>query len=280
VESAIEAANYPLALNKLSKLSNKYKGNAIVYYLTGYSLLKNGDNLEALEAFKKTFDTRKNYSVMVGDVDIANFLAGNSPTSDSPMFRGALRELDTIISKHGGGNIEERMRYHKALLLVLKKEYQKAISEIERLTENDIDSEYDAKALFKKGIIVAEYLQDEIEGLKIITDLINKYPDKGKTISKAMLWIAEYKIKRAGMFNNRVNSLEDFIKSWKGIKGFQEDIKEAVVQIESDRKMKRMYLSEAMQAINEIIKKYPESNSAERAEIILKNLDDLSEQNN
>lgn len=279
VESALESSNYPLAFKKLSKLGNKYKENAIVYYLTGYSFLKTGDTKDALEAFKKTFAIKKNYSVMIGDVDVANFLAGNSQESDSPMFRGALRELDTIISKHGGGDIEDRIRYHKALLLVLKKEYEKSISELQKIVKNNIDSEYDAEALFKIGTIVAENLQNENEGLKIITDLINKYTDKGKTTSRAMLWIAEYKIKKSEMFDNRAKSLEDFVKSWKGINGFQEDIKEAIVQIESDRKKKKMYLSEAMESINEIIEKYPESNSAKQAKIVLNNLNSVSEQN-
>jgi len=272
VESAIESKDYNRALTTLSQLAEKYKGDAIVHYLSGYCFLKKEDNEAALKAFKRTFDIRKNYSAMVGDVDVANFLAGNSLSAENPFFKGAMRELDTIVSKNSGGETEERIRYHKASLLLLKDKYDKAIDELEKIIENKVVSPYDAKAYLKIGEITAQYLQNEDKGLSIISALIDKYPNDRETLAESMIWIAEYKIKRANMLKKRIESLEDFIESWKGIKGFQEDIKEAVVQIGSDSKSRNKCIAEAKEYIDKINREYAGSNFAERTKMLLSGL--------
>ncbi|RMF93241.1 MAG: hypothetical protein D6734_10535 [Candidatus Schekmanbacteria bacterium] len=276
IEETINSSNYSLALNLLSNLEKRYNGNALLHYLKGYCYLKIGNDKKALDELKRTFEIRKNYSVMIGDVDMANFLAGNSNSSDSSFFKGAIRELDTIIRKNEGTEIEERIRYHKALIYLLKDEYEKSILELNKIVKNNIKSDYDAKALLKIGVITTENLQNEKEGLKIIRDAISAFPNNKDNLAEGLLWIAEYKIKRVEMLSNRIKSLEEFIDSWQGIKGFQEDIKEAVVQIGDDNKKKTKYTAEAEKDLNEVIQKFPGTNYSRRAEELLAKLNELN----
>jgi len=271
IEKTIGTGNYPLAILTLDKLTTQYPNDPIGYYLLGFSSLKNDDPSKALKAFRKTFEIKKNYSTMVGDIDVVNFLAGNSLSGGDTLFMAAMREIDTIFLKHKEGEVQDRIRYHKAMLLLLAKEYGKAVNELQQVMDNDFHSGYDSMAQLKIGIIKVDFLHQESEGLKEVEKVLTLYPGSEEA-PEAMFWLAEQRRKAAQMFGNRAESLEKFYNSWDNVKEFEAERKEAIAQARKDRARETESFRSAIEVLNDLIKRFPNSTLSSDATEVIKNM--------
>jgi len=264
VANLLNSRQYNSAISKLNELNNKYSDNARVYYYLGYSYLNRKDYNKALKNLQVALELKSNLRWVIGDTTLANFLAGNSTDSKDIFFKTAVKELEKIIDENRGKELADEIRYHLAVLFLIKKDYESSIKELQNVINEDPKSIFDAKAHMKIGDIYINFLDNPEKGIEEYRKVINEY-GKNEISAEASLRIAIFLKKRALMYKERYESLKRFLENWKGIKEMAQDIKLAELQSFDDLNRAKEFRLKAESSLKNIIKDYPDNIFQKRA---------------
>lgn len=269
----LNSHDYPLAVEKLSRLLEKYPDNAQVNYYLAFTYVKNEDPAQkALQHIDRALSINSRYDAVVGDSTMANFLAGNSDSTDDPYFRLALRELEKIIQLHPGTEISDRIQFHKAHYFLLKRNYERTIRELEKvIAAPPNDTEFDLQSRLEIEKVYLENLDDEKKGREACQYLIAHYPNN-KVTAEAIFQLADFAEKKMKLFQERHKSLQDFVNKWKDNKSMGEHVPAAMEQSQKDLKMAEEYKSQAVAGYRKIVAEHRNSDFYSRAEARLSSL--------
>ena len=270
IADLLNSKQYNSAISNLNELSRKYPNNGRIYYYLGYAYLNNKDYNRALKNLQAALELKPNFKWVIGDTPLANFLAGNSTSVDDVFFKTAVRELQKIIEDNKGKELSDEIRYHLAVLFLIKKDYESSIKELQNVINENPKSIFDAKAHLMIGDIYINYLDNPGKGIEEYREVINKY-GKTEISAAASLKIATSLKNKMHMYKERYLALKNFFKNWKGVKEMEKDTKLAEVQSLQDLSKARDLRTKAEKSFKEIIKNYPNSTFKKKAE------DELSE---
>jgi len=270
IADLLNSKQYNSAISNLNELNLKYPSNARIYYYLGYAYLNNKDYIRALKNLNASLELKPDFKWVIGDTTLANFLAGNSTGVDDVFFKTAVRELQKIIEDNKGKELSDEIRYHLAVLFLIKKDYESSIKELQNIINKDPKNIFDAKAHLKIGDIYINYLDNPGKGIKEYREVISKY-GKAQISVEASLKIATSIKDKMHMYKERYLALKKFLNNWKGVKEMEKDIKLAEVQSLQDLNKARELRTKAEKSFKEIIKNYPNSIFKKKAE------DELSE---
>ncbi|MBI3599124.1 MAG: hypothetical protein HY097_00570 [Nitrospinae bacterium] len=117
----LNEGNPALAISKLKDLKKRHPHNPRLLYYLSLSYLRNDQTDEALENIEEALSYKPNFKHVAGDVDMENFLAGNSDDIEDPMFKAAVRELQKIIKEHEDTEVSDEIRFHLGTVYLKKK---------------------------------------------------------------------------------------------------------------------------------------------------------------
>jgi len=270
----INSGNYLKAIAQLQTLKEKYPRDSRIYYYLGFAYLKENDYRSALEYINIALKLSPNYKQVIGDVDLANFLAGNSSDIQQPFFKLALRELQKIINTYRHRETADEIRYHLGFLYLLKKEYRKALQALQNVIAEPPISRFDIQAQLAKGDIYLNFLNQPEKGITIYQEIINRYPGKEEA-AEALYKLALYYKQRGDMYRQRHLALEEFYHQWEGIVEFAKDREEAKLQAKADLKKAYALQKTAISQLKDLIRQYPRSPYNSKAQELLADLAEL-----
>ncbi|MFQ5715738.1 MAG: tol-pal system YbgF family protein, partial [Nitrospinales bacterium] len=200
--------NYPLAVERLSQLLERYPESARINYYLAFAYLTLDYKL-ALYFVNQTLSLQKRYESVIGDVKMANFLAGNSQNAKDLYFRLATLELQKIMSLRPETETSDRIQYHLAHYHLWKRDYSGAVAAFEKVVATPPDdTEYDLKSRLMIGDIYLRHLDNEKEGMKVYQSLIDAYPGT-ETAAEALFQVAEYNNAAKLVFEKRRQALQE-----------------------------------------------------------------------
>jgi len=245
--------NYPLAIEKLSQLLERYPENAQVNYYLAFAHMKNREHKQALYFLGKVLDIQESYKAVVGDIKMANFLAGNSQSTRDPFFRLAVLEAQKIIESHPGTEISDRIRFHLGHYYLWKQDYPAAIRTFKQVIDSPPgDTEFDRNAYLMLGNIFLRYLDDEAEGLKFHKALMDRYPGSDAAV-EALFQSAEYNENKMRVYDQRYRALREFAKTWDNDSALGLEAQSAKQQSQKDFQFAREYREKAVAAYRKIL---------------------------
>lgn len=249
----INNKNYALGIERLEDLLGAYPDNPRVYYYLGYAYLMNKNHRKAFNFINLALVLDRDYRDVVGDVKLANFLAGNSESISDLTFSLARMELEKIIAKNSDTIISDKILYHLAFYYLKKKEYEKSVEAFNKVVAAPPhDTQFDRDSLLMITQIQLWNLDMEPEGLHTLKILLEKYPQSAET-AEALFIVAEYKAKKMRIFQKRYDSLVKFAKRWKGDPALGSQAEQAKTQAEQDLKLANDYKSQAEKDYQRII---------------------------
>jgi|GEM_PF-5798383 len=245
--------NYPLAIEKLSQLLKRYPKNAQVNYYLAFAHMKNKDHKQALYFLEQTLKARKDYKTVIGDIKMANFLAGNSQSTQDPFFRLAVLEAQKIIEAHPDTEISDRIRFHLGHYYLWKRDYFAAIRAFKQVIDSPPgDTESDRNAYLMLGNIFLRYLDDEAKGLKFHQALMDRYPESAAAV-EALFQSAEYNENKMRVYDQRYRALREFSKTWKNDSVLGLEARSAKQQSQKDFQLAGEYRAKAAAAYRKIL---------------------------
>jgi len=265
IADLLNSKQYSSAISKLEHLSKKYPSNARIYYYLGYAYLNNKDYNKALKNLQEALRLKQNFKWVIGDTTLANFLAGNSESTEDTFFKTAVRELRKIIDENRGKEISDEIRYHVGVLYIIKKEYKKGIDEFQNVIDEEPKGVFDAKARMKIGDIYINFLDNPAKGIEEYKKVVNDY-GKSEVSAEASLKIAVYLKNRMLMYKDRYEALKKFLNNWKGIKEMEGNMKLAESQSLRDLSKAQEFQIKAEENLKKIIKEYPDTIFQKKAE--------------
>jgi len=275
LQQAIDPVNrgdYGGAITRLKELAQRFPQDSRIYYLLGYALLRKGDYDPALENIRLALELWPNYREVIGDVDLANFLAGNSQDSQDPLFKTAIRELQKIIKDYRGSEVADEIRYHKGYLYLMKKEYRKALAAFQEVVEEPPKSRFDLKAQLAMADLYLNFWHQTERGMKIYRRILERHP-KEEEAAEALYKLALHHKQMGDMYRERYQALMEFARQWEGSKQFERDCQEARSQAREDAQRARLFSEEAASELRLLLEGYPETPYHSRARELLRDIE-------
>ncbi|MFQ5673180.1 MAG: tetratricopeptide repeat protein [Nitrospinales bacterium] len=245
--------NYPLAIEKLSQLLERYPKNAQVNYYLAFAHMKNKEHKKALHFLDQVLAFQKDYEAVVGDIKMANFLAGNSQTTRDPFFRLAVLEAQKIIELHPNTEISDRVRFHLGHYYLWKRDYPAAIRIFKQVIDSPPgDTESDRNAYLMLGNVFLRYLDNEAEGLKFHKALMERYPGSDAAV-EALFQSAEYNENKMRVYDQRYRALREFAQTWSNDSTLGLEARSARQQSQKDLQFAMKYREKAVAAYRKIL---------------------------
>ncbi len=250
--------NPPLAISKLEGLKKKHPHNPRLLYYLSFAYLRNDQPDLALEKIEEVLKLKPDFKYVVGDVEMANFLAGNSEDVEDPMFKTAIRELQKIIKENKGTEVSDEIQFHLGTLFLKKKEYNDAIKEFQLVVDTPPATNFDREAMLFIGDTYADFLEDTEKGIKIYEKVIRDYP-KSESAERSLYRIGMSLKTKMEMYKRRHDALEKFYSSWEGVKELENDRRLAKEQSAEDLKISHELKKKAIDNFERLLKDFPES---------------------
>lgn len=249
--------NPSLAISKLEGLKKKHPANPRLLYYLSLAYLRNDQTDLALENVEEALNLKPNFKYVVGDVDMANFLAGNSYDTEEPMFKTAVRELHKIIKEHKETEVSDEIQFHLGTLFLKKKEYNNAIEEFQLVVDTPPATNFDREALLFIGDTYVDFLEDTEKGIKVYEKVIRDY-SKSESAERSLYRIGMTLKSKMEMYKKRHDALKEFYSSWEGVKEFEDDRRMAKEQSAEDLKISQELKKKAVDNFERLLKDFPE----------------------
>lgn len=253
----LNEGNPSLAISKLEGLKKKHPDNPRLLYYLSLAYLRNDQPDSALENVEEALNLKPDFKFVVGDVDMANFLAGNSEDVDDPMFKTAVRELRKIIKESKGTEVSDEIQFHLGTLFLKKKEYNNAIKEFQLVVDTPPATNFDIEAMLFIGDTYVDFLEDTEKGIKVYEKVIRDYP-KSESAERSLYRIGMTLKSKMEMYKKRHDALKEFYSSWEGVKEFEDDRRMAKEQSAEDLKISQELKKKAMDNFERLLKDFPE----------------------
>lgn len=250
--------NPALAVSKLEEFKKKHPDNPRLLYYLSLAYLRNDQTDLALENIEEVLKLKPNFKYVVGDVDMANFLAGNSDDIEEPMFKTAIRELQKIIKEHKETEVSDEIQFHLGTLFLKKKDYKNAIREFQLVVDTHPATNFDREALLFIGDTYVDFIEDIEKGISVYEKVTRNYP-QSESAEKSLYRIGMSLKSKMEMYKKRHDALKDFYSSWEGIKEFEDDRRLAKEQSIEDLKISHELKKKAIDSFERLLKDFPES---------------------
>ncbi|MBI3585088.1 MAG: outer membrane protein assembly factor BamD [Nitrospinae bacterium] len=264
----LNEGNPPLAISKLEELKKRHPHNPRLLYYLSLAYLRNNQEDWAFENVGEALRLKPNFKHVVGDVEMANFLAGNSEDVEDPMFKTAIRELQKIIKENKGTEVSDEIQFHLGTLFLKKKDYKNAIREFQLVVDTPPVTNFDREAMLFIGDTYADILEDTEKGIKVYEKVIRDYP-KSESAERSLYRIGITLTKKMEMYKKRHDALKNFYSSWDGIKEFEDDRRLAKEQSVEDLKISHELKKKAIDSFESLLKDFPQGRFHEKAKVYL-----------
>ena len=272
IASLLNHGKFQEAIPDLEKLLSKYPHDSRLHYLLGFSYLRLYNHSLALASLDEALKIRRNYRVVIGDVDVANFLAGNSSDIINPRFKLAVRELGKIIKENKDTNLAKEIGLHLAFLYLGKEEYLRAINQFQKVISWEPAGVMEAEVYLEIGKIYLDKLENYAKGEEVLQMVAEKYAATNEA-AEALLRISGSYKKRMEVYFKRSQALNQFVKDWQGKSQLAKDVREASDQAGRDLLLAGEFQRKAITMLDLILAKYQDNPLAELAYRLKQELD-------
>ncbi len=272
IASLLNNERFSQAIVDLQKLISQHPHDPRLYYLLGFTFLKTKEHHQALENLDQALKKKQGYKEVIGDVDLANFLAGNSQSINDLRFKLAVRELEKIIKDNKGQVQAKAIGIHLAFWYLAKNEYLKAINQFQQVTTWSPPGEMEAEAYLEIGRIYLQKLEDFTKGEETLQGLANRFPNTNEAAEALLLLANSYK-DRMEIYHKKYQVLNKFASDWKGKEQLAREIKEASMQAQQDLDLAGEFHKKASETVEILLNKYKNSSFSDQARLVKSDLE-------